>query len=155
MSPLRWSLCTILMAAGLSLLSPVPASAQPFLFEAEQPKTGDDEDAYFFTLIEQKPYRRAWDAMMKGARRDAFWMPDPDRVTASPNLVTHLDGREYKIGRICKPHDCGNNQFLVLFAPDARQAWGMRVTRQTDVRWFGDPGPLQKDILRAAYRSQL
>lgn len=152
---MRRSTCTLLLAAVLSLGAPLAAWAQPIRLEVEEPASGKMDDAYFFTLIRQKPYRTAWDAMMKGARRDRFWIPDPNRVTANPNLVTQVDGATYRIGRICKPHDCGNNQFYVLFAPRARQAWGLRLTNETDLRWFGNPGPLQKEILNAAARSDL
>ena len=58
-----------------------------------------------------------------------------------------VGGQPYLLGWVCKPHDCGDNELYVLFAPGARQAWGLLISG--DKRsWLGRPDPaIQAAIL--------
>ena len=47
-------------------------------------------------------------------------------------------GQPYTLGWICEPHNCGGNEVFALFAPKARQAWGLLI-RDGQRRWLGNP----------------
>jgi len=46
-------------------------------------------------------------------------------------------------------HDCGGNEVYALFAPDARQAWGLLIIDGTKQQWLGEPD----DAVKAAILS--
>ncbi len=111
---------------------------------------------YLYDLLRQKPYHAAWDAMLKGEKNVERWVvtfgKTYDGVADTIKSVT-VDGQSDTLGWVCKPHDCGNHQLYVLFAPDASAAWGMLVSDK-DVRWFGAPSPSVKAALSNAGKQQ-
>src|SRR5204863_3243599 len=110
-------------------------------------------DLYLFDLLKLKPYHAAWDAMLKGEKQVAPWViafgKTYDGVSDPLRNVT-VDGDPNIVGWVCKPHDCGGNELYVLFAPDARQAWGMLTTDGGAPRWLGKPGDTEKGVLTEA-----
>ncbi|MFP3517035.1 Ivy family c-type lysozyme inhibitor [Pseudomonas sp. SIMBA_077] len=102
---------------------------------------------YLFDVTDKSPYKEAYQKML------AF----PDWVssgqgTSSPLQEVELEGQKYTLGQMCKPHDCGDNQLVVVFSPDKKQAWGLLATRSTDDRSFntqllGAPDSAIKDLL--------
>lgn len=100
-------------------------------------------------LMKQQGYLSAWNAMLVNETV-------PDWVT---RFATTLDGpsipvievpvlsEKYTLAFTCKAHDCGDNQVYVLFAPGARDAWGMLI-EEGKVRWLGEPdSTVQQAIL--------
>src|SRR5262249_31262964 len=102
------------------------------LAKADQP--------YLYDLLKQKPYRAAWNAMLRGEKKVDAWIvtfgKTYDGVSDQIKSLT-VDGQDDKLGWVCKPHDCGGNQLYVLFTPDAGAAWGLLVTDK-GTRWFGN-----------------
>ena len=45
----------------------------------------------------------------------------------------------YTLAWVCKAHDCGDNQVYVLFAPGAKQAWGLMILNGDNRSWLGRP----------------
>ena len=113
----------------------------------------DDRDLY--DLLKEKPYHAAWDAMLKGEKKVDRWIvtfgKTGDGVVDKVKPVT-VDGQNDTLGWVCKPHDCGN-QLYVLFAPDASAAWGMLVTDKGS-RWLGAPSESIKAALTNASKQQ-
>jgi inhibitor of lysozyme (Ivy) len=114
------------------------------------------DQPYLYDLLKEKPYHAAWDAMLKGEKKIDRWIvtfgKTYDGVTDKVKTVA-VDGQNDMLGWVCKPHDCGNNQLYLLFAPDAKAAWGMLVTDKT-TRWLGAPGDSVQAALTAASKQQ-
>jgi hypothetical protein len=114
------------------------------------------DEPYLYDLLKQKPYHAAWDAMLKGEKKVDRWIltfgKTYDGVTDKVKTVA-VDGQNDALGWVCKPHDCGGNQLYVLFAPDAKEAWGMLVTDKA-TRWLGAPSDSVKAALTNAAKQQ-
>jgi hypothetical protein len=114
------------------------------------------DQPYLYDLLKQKPYHAAWDAMLKGEKKVDRWIltfgKTYDGVTDKVKTVA-VDGQNDALGWVCKPHDCGGNQLYVLFAPDAKEAWGMLVTDKA-TRWLGAPSDSVKAALTNAAKQQ-
>lgn len=120
-------LARILLA--LFFLGPVPAMAQ------------DPDGPYLPDLMKAEPaYLAAWKAMVAGETLPT-WV---DKFTktqgavAAPVTSIPVAGQTYTLGWICEPHNCGGNEVYALFAPDARQAWGLLIS-DGKRRWLGNP----------------
>lgn len=97
-------------------------------------------EPYLPDLMEQPAHRAAWKSMLAGQPVPP-WVKTFDQTlnaTASPVEPVSVGGIPYTLGWICKPHDCGDNQLYVLFAPEARQAWGLLITGNAR-QWLGNP----------------
>jgi len=102
---------------------------------------------YLFDVTDKSPYKQAYQQML------AF--PDWVRTgqgTSTPLQEVEIGGQKYTLGQMCKPHDCGDNQLIVVFSPDKKKAWGLLATRSTDDRSFntqllGAPEAAIKDFL--------
>ena len=90
--------------------------------------------------------------MLKGAVLPP-WLAEFSRsyngVTAPAEFVT-VKGRHYEIFPLCKPHDCGDNKFEVMFERGGGRARGLLVTPDAKT-FFGDPSESEKaELVRAA-----
>ena len=110
------------------------------------------DDPYLFDLLKEPAYRGAWDAMLKGEKNVPKWIVTFSKTydgVASPATPIDVAGKSDLITSVCKPHDCGDNQLYVLFAPDGAKAWGMLVEGGDQTRWFGGPSDAEQTALRS------
>ena len=110
---------------------------------------------YLFDTIKKRAYRASWDALLKGQRVDP-WLATFAKTkngVCHPSKTVTLRGVGYQANFVCKPHDCGDNQFLVLFAPRGRKAWGLLLTDETKQRFFGKPDAEMRAALVKAIRN--
>ncbi|ACI50908.1 Inhibitor of vertebrate lysozyme [Gluconacetobacter diazotrophicus PA1 5] len=110
---------------------------------AGQPQTAD--------LLLEAPYRQAYVAM----QRFPDWIRR-GRATSAPSSQVTMDGQTYIVGHLCQPHDCGNNQLDIVFAPGGRAAWGLLHTRTDESHpflqsWLGAPDEKMQALLLRAY----
>lgn len=130
--------------AVLASLVPACALAQPI--HASAPKAELSVET-FADLVARKDYRHAWRQMFKEHPQVPSWIARADGVSA-PYSRVRIDGREYIVGSLCKPHDCMSNRFYGALASDKQHAWGVLVTavenadasgEMVKYRWFGEP----------------
>jgi hypothetical protein len=128
------------MLARLTLLLLLGSSAA---VAAEQP------GPYLHDLMKQEAYLTAWKTML-GPDLVPDWVKsysDTLDGPPTPSITVPVNGDKYTLGFTCKAQDCGGNQLYVLFAPQARQAWGLLITGESH-RWLGHPEPpIQQAIL--------
>ena len=101
----------------------------------------DDENPYLFDLLGDDAYRAAWNGMLAGEQVPKWvkaYAKDFDGPS-SPSTQVSVGGEPYTLAWVCKAHDCGDNQLYVLFAPGARQAWGLLISAGNQRRWLGNP----------------
>jgi hypothetical protein len=109
-----------------------------------------DSRPYLFDLMKQPHYLMAWKGMLVGETVPP-WVKTVTKTfngTSAPATTISVGGQPYLLGWVCKPHDCGDNQLYVLFAPGARQAWGLLISPGDKRSWLGRPDPaIQAAIL--------
>lgn len=106
------------------------------------------EQDYLFHVIKNPVYRAAWDALFKGEREVPSWLvewADKSSGPTSPCGKAVVNDVEYVVHTVCKAHECGDNLFIVLFAPGGKQAWGVLITESE--RFFGNPDQLMQYAL--------
>src|SRR5262245_35673024 len=89
--------------------------------------TGSPSDPYLNDLLKKPDYLAAHNKMMGSSSYAPAWLKGYSKTLDG---VTHpaISAGEYTMAEVCKPHDCGANDFYVLFAPDGKQAWGLLLT---------------------------
>ena len=116
------------------------------------------QDNTLFDTLKKPAYRASWNAMFKGEKGVPLWIRNITKGVgqAAPCKASKIDANEYEAHDVCKPHDCGDNNFIVLFASDGKQAWGVLVTTKfgkkgerlgDSERFFGNPDQKMKDAL--------
>jgi hypothetical protein len=107
---------------------------------------------YLFDLLKKPGYRQGWNGMMNIAKPPQ-WLAAFGRSgngVATPSTSIVIDGVRHELGHVCKPHDCGDNRFQVLFTPGGARAWGLLQEAGKPPRYFGDPAPAQRAALQKA-----
>ena len=130
-----------LLPGARALLLPAVASA------AEAPS--------LFDLLKQTAYRRRLGRDVSG-QQPAPWIVTFAKTgngVTSPSTPVTVEGEYDVLAWVCKPHDCGDNQLFVIFAPDARQAWALAAEGERQ-RWYGDPDEAVRDALGKAVQGQ-
>lgn len=71
---------------------------------------------YLFDVTGKSPYKQAYQDML------AFpeWVRT-GQGTSTPLQEVVIDGQKYTLGQMCKPHDCADNQLIVIFSPDKKK----------------------------------
>lgn len=114
---------------ALVLLGSVPAYAE----DATKP--------YLPDLLKQASYLNAWNGMLASESVPA-WVKNYAKTfngPATPSKDITVSGEAYTLAWVCKAHDCGDHQVYVLFAPGAKQAWGLMISEGDKRSWLGRP----------------
>lgn len=107
------------------------------------------EGPCLFDLLKRPAYKQAWNEMLKGAPAPQ-WLSAFGRGgngVASPSTTVRIDGQSYEVSNVCKPHDCGDNQFYILFTRGGGQAWGLLQEAGKPPRFYGNPTAGQRAAL--------
>ena len=108
------------------------------------------EGEYLSDTLKKPAYRRAMAAMLRGERglpAWVAWMTRDGSHVDTPATMREVNGTTYQLNHACKPHDCGDNQMEVMFAPGGRQAWAVLVVAGKPARFFGAPDQAQGKAL--------
>lgn len=114
-------------------------------------------EPYLFEMLTRPAYQKAWNGLFAGEKDIDAWLTKYAKTKngpTSPGAIVVVGNTQYQINTVCKPHDCEDNQFLVLFAPNGTRAWGLLLKSRTDERYFGSPVGEIKKVLRAAASSE-
>lgn len=109
------------------------------------------EDVYLFNLIEKPTYSKAWENLFYKEKNVDQWLTSYSKTLngpSSPRGTLEHKGILYQIGEVCEQHNCGENNFYVLFAPNTSQAWGIQIKNEKE-RFFGNPDNHKIEMLRS------
>jgi hypothetical protein len=97
-------------------------------------------------------------AVHKGVPRRVLayntWMTTGNALETPLKLVRWSRGGVVAWATHCMPHNCGDNQLTVLFAPGRQKAWGV-AGLERHIYFFGDPSTAQRALLLALFASQI
>ena len=102
---------------------------------------------YLFDIIKRPAYKKAWLAMFRNERGVPQWLVRVEGPSTPMEQAT-MNGVAYQKGFVCKPHDCGDNSFHVIFSADGTKAWGLLLVNEVQERFFGSPGTDMMALLR-------
>ena len=73
---------------------------------------------------------------------------------ASPNRQVQVAGGNYTLAATCKPHDCGDNNMVLLYAPASGVIYGKVLQQGTRSTYFGAPSPPVAAALERLWRAE-
>lgn len=106
---------------------------------------------YLPEIAAKAPYKKAYAQMLSFPA----WVSKA-QGTATPVEQVSADGKNYTVGHMCKPHDCADNQMIVVFNADGTQSWGLLATRSAegaefDKQWLGNPDKVVEGLLNKSF----
>lgn len=113
--------------------------------------TGAAAEPDLFEMLNRPSYLKAWQLMLTGEKDLEPWLANyatKRRGPVRPGQLVLVKNETYQINDVCKPHDCGDNRFVVLFSPTGNQAWGLWLKAGKDSRYFGHPDDVIRNVLR-------
>jgi hypothetical protein len=109
------------------------------------------EFVYLFDVMRQSVYQKAWKNMVKGEQLPP-WVEQitkkKNNYVAGPVISIPFPEDSYECFWICKPHNCGNENMKILFAPNATKAWGILIEENEKPQWLGHPDNMIKKALQ-------
>ncbi|MEE8633258.1 MAG: Ivy family c-type lysozyme inhibitor [Methyloceanibacter sp.] len=111
------------------------------LFGSAPAYAEDATKPYLPDLLKKASYLNAWNGMLASESVPAWVKNYAKSFTgpATPSKNVAVSGEPYTLAWVCKAHDCGDNQLYVLFAPGAKQAWGLMILNGDNRSWLGRP----------------
>jgi hypothetical protein len=114
-----------------------------------------DNASFLFDALGAGPYRAAWDKLMKEVQPTPDWLvqfnKNFDGVAGQFTPIT-IEGKSYLLSFVCKPQDCANRKFEVLFDADGAHAYGALGGHDDEPAFFGAPPPALHDALAKAVK---
>jgi len=111
-----------------------------------------DADWYLFDILEKPSYLKSWETLFSDEKNVDSWLlgyATTKNGPSSPKGTVQIGNTAYQLGDVCEAHNCGGNNFRVLFAPDGAKAWGLQVKDGNNERFFGKPDDEIKNALRS------
>jgi len=110
-------------------------------------------DKYLFDLLAKPTYRKAWNTLFLGEEDVDDWLAQYSKTKNGPagvGKMVAVGDAQYQVNTVCKTHECGDNQFYVLFSPNGDRAWGLLLIDRERERFFGNPDEEKKNALRTS-----
>ncbi|MCK0198454.1 inhibitor of vertebrate lysozyme family protein [Ancylobacter sp. 6x-1] len=133
--------------SGAALLATCLLAATLFPARAQDAAAG----RYLFDAVKVQPWRGTYAALVRPIAKAEPWVVG-GRGVGFPSRRSIIEGRPQELFGLCKPHDCADNQLVVLFAPDGRRATGAFRTPK-GMRFLGQPDEAARRALVAGLGS--
>jgi hypothetical protein len=115
------------------------------------------ETGFLFDALHGKtPYRASWEKLMKLVQPTPDWLTlfnkNFDGVAGQMTSVT-IDGKPYEMSFVCKPTECAEHKFVVLFDAAGAHAYGALGGKDNAPAFFGSPTQLEQEAMSKAVKS--
>ena len=116
----------------------------------------ETQTAFLFDALHGRtPYHAAWEKLMKLVQPRPDWLVRFDRnfdgVAGQMTDVT-IDGKPYELSFVCKPTDCADHKFVVLFDAKGARAYGALGGKDDAPVFFGAPTEAEQDAMAKAVK---
>ena len=73
---------------------------------------------------------------------------------APPNRLVQIDGHTYTLSAACKPHDCGDNNLVLLYNPGRGTVHGRLLQQGRRITLIGNPPPKVAAALETLWKQE-
>lgn len=80
------------------------------------------------------------------------WLAEVASLPDSPGSRQRIAGTEYRVEKVCKPHDCHDNNLIVLYAPSTGAIYGKLLVKLRPT-FIGNPPPEMQRTLERLWRA--
>ena len=85
--------------------------------------------------------------------KDAIPRTGPLLVRGCGQMTTlTIEGKTYQISFVCKPTECGEHKFVVLFDATGEHAYGALGGKDNEPAFFGSPTQAEQDAMVKAVK---
>ncbi len=110
----------------------------------------------FDALHGKTPYHLSWEKLMKLVQPTPDWLVHFNRnfdgVSGEMTKVV-IDNKPYELSFVCKPTECGEHKFVVLFDGNGERAYGALGGKDNDPAFFGSPTQLEQEAMAKAVKN--
>ena len=110
---------------------------------------------YLFDVLLKPSYLAGWRKLMKDVQPTPDWLErfvkNFDGV-AGPMKPATIDGRNFELFFVCKPHECATRKFEVMFEAASKRAYGALGGDGAPPAFYGAPTPEMQDVLIKALK---
>jgi hypothetical protein len=118
------------------------------------PVTPPEAGSFLFDVLRELPYRLAWDKLMKEVQPTPDWLlqfnRNYDGVTGEFKAID-IGGKPFRLSFVCKPEDCGDRKFEVMFDLEGPRAYGALGGRTDPPAFYGAPPQEVQDALTKGF----
>lgn len=114
------------------------------------------ETEFLFDVLQgRNPHRASWERLMRLVQPTPDWLvrfnKDFDGVAAQITDLT-IDGKSYELSFVCKPADCAEHKFVVLFDAGGARAFGALGGKGSAPAYFGQPSADEQEAMAKAVK---
>lgn len=109
-------------------------------------------------LLKEPWVKSKWSQAVKGIKFQRWdgWIAGLNGVGSVSAAMRDASGKNWTVAELCQPHDCADNQLVVVIDRQNQGVWGMQVSaRLPSPRYYGQPGDKMKALLAAALKGNL
>jgi len=110
----------------------------------------------FDALHGKTRYHASWEKLMKLVQPTPDWLVrfnrNFDGVAGQMTGLT-IDGKPYQISFVCKPTECVDHKFVVLFDDNGEHAYGALGGKDNDPAFYGSPTQAEQDAMTKAVKN--
>ena len=113
------------------------------------------EPSFLFDVLRKPHYRLSWEKLMKDVQPTPDWLLQFSRNFdgASGEMIpVTIEGKPYEVSYVCKPTDCSDHRFGVMFDADGMHAYGALGGKDDAPSYFGAPPALLQEALAKAVK---
>ena len=97
-------------------------------------------------LLKDARFRQAWQKAIGSLARER-WLVQLDGP-APPVRTVQVDGRSWRLLAACKPHDCGDNNVVLLYDANGPTVFGHGLRRRETLRLGAPPPAIAAELAR-------
>ena len=114
---------------------------------------GAAEQSFLFDVLRLPPYRASWEKLMKSVEPMPDWLMHFNRNfdgESGEMAPVTIDGKPSQLSFVCKPTECAEHRFEVLFDAGGGHAYGALGGKDEPPAFYGAPAPAQQQELAKA-----
>ncbi len=138
--------------AGASAAAADPAAPQQFAPVAPPPPAAPARERFPSDLLREPGFRAGYLAALGSLSREP-WLRRLDGPSV-PLRNVQVGGVTYTLAAACKPHDCGDNNVVLLHAPGSARVYGKALQQGRRFVLIGNPPPAIATALDRLWRAE-